>query len=470
MRLLGKLLRAEGQPGLEHFQQELGGFNGEGSSEASLQEALELQMALREDEGEGPSTELLEGILDGEEEEAVVLESLADQIDAFDDARRAGLVTPAMEAFANLVLRQTLARLPDTNQVALEALAVGLEESGVLRRAGKRLVQSEVVAWKQFVDSITETIESADNRRKEYSKRLDKTEAEYSSKQGSWEHSTHDGSMTGISLFFVLRNFEKDEKRWTSTKMHRGETDPVQAIHTDLAYSRYLLHDWPKKVLDQLKRLTAIMSSARVKSDKDMIDLVKKIEGLGYLPDQFRKDLLEPGRLLDTTNLKLTKGETRSKLSLDSILFERLAMQANNQYVAFSGQVFRKIGKAAVSTYGANVRAMDAATAPSFKYTNDDIKTIVDGGREYLKNLEAYEKLTGEFTKAYQAFSEAMNKFSSANDSLTSQQNKVVRQIGQVGMSIRSNFVHPGIDEAARALRGARYANYLALRMIASAS
>lgn len=444
-----------------------------------LRTLLTGQTPALEDDTEDPvppptEAEVLEGarevqeIMTQEANEASVLGLLEEQVTAIDDAKRAGDFPPALEAYSTLVLRQTLSLLSTNNSVALEALAVGTEDSNILQRAGNRIIQSEVVNWKQFVDSITQAVESAENRRTEYDKRLAKTLAEYKEKSPGWKSDDHTGSMASLGLHFFLRDFERGESKFE--KAHRAETDPVQALATDTAYSRYLLDTWPRKALEYMKRLTSIVGTAKVKNDKDLVAVIKKVEGLGYLPDQFRRDLLDPGVLLDVHNLKLSKEQQIATVSLDGETFERLTRQANNQHIEFKGRIGRKLGKAFIATLGGTTRAVDSAMAPSFKYSGDDIEAAVKYGHAYLDSTETYQKLSEEFGKAYKAFSEAMSRFYSTNTDLSREQRKVVRQFTNVAMTARSNFTNPAIHEVGRALVGARASNYLALRMIASAS
>lgn len=444
----------------------------------NFQENLGQQAAAKQEELMGPGSDLMEadvaehvetvqGLIEESDNTLMVLEAVQEQEELLDELRRAGQSTPGLEAFAQTAIRHQLLRLGAGHQLGLEAMTMGLEGSNVLTRAGNRIIQSEVVNWKQFVDSITEWAESSENRRKEYEGRLAKTEAEYRQKRDSFDDDEHDGNMASLGIYFFIKAFAPDEKLFEKATRH--EKDPIQALFTDVAYSKYLLDTWPKHVMDYMKRLIGLLKGARIKSDKDMVSLVKRIEGLGQLTDQFRTDLLDTGRLLDMYNLKVTKGKPRSIARLDDTNFDTLARQASGQFIKAAPYGVRKVGKALHTVMGGYARMVDSAAAPSFKYTTEDIEQAIKGGRAYLQNVETYDKHTHTFALLYKDFAEALAKFQSSNE-LTSQQAKVARQFQFLGTTVKLNFTNPCGDEVQRALRGARYSNYLALRLIASAS
>jgi hypothetical protein len=444
----------------------------------NFQENLGQQAAAKQEEIAGPGSDFMEAdlaeqsevvqeLIEESENNLMVLEAVQEQEDLLDELRRAGQSTPGLEAFAQTALRHQLLRLGMDNQLGLEAMSMGLEGSNILTRAGNRIIQGEVVNWKQFVDSITEWAESSENRRKEYESRLAKTEAEYRQKRDRFDDDEHDGNMAALGIFFFIKAFAPDEGVFDKATRH--EKDPIQAIFTDVAYSKYLLDTWPKHVMDYMKRLIGLIKGARIKSDKDMVSLVKRIEGLGQLTDQFRTDLLDSGRLLDMCNLKVTKGKARSIVRLGDVNFDTLAGQGSGKFVKASYYMGRKVGKTLHTVVGGYGRMVDDAMAPSFKYTTEDIEQAIKGGRAYLQNVETYDKHTHAFANLYKEFAEALVKFQSSNE-LTSAQTKVARQFQFLGTTVKLNFTNPCGEEAQRALRGARYSNYLALRLIASAS
>lgn len=389
---------------------------------------------------------------------AVVLEHLDDYAIALETLLEGDECTPRAVELIETGINNELARVDETMELpALESDTTGAQRGQLalefLRDWFHRVATQWVVSRKHRDDFWSDLIKGVEARVGKYRTRLEKGKAEYDHKKGGWHESRHTGNL--IEMWY---HFATD---------HGDAKNLVPAIEKDVQMSSYVLIEYPKLVTDLYKKAAATMSGSKLTDEASALRLGKAVEALPHPVSLFDRELLGGKPFLSVTGLEYDVGTKRKPVTVNGATFAKLSELASPKKVVESGSWKHTAMKVFSHTnLGSGVKSGAGMT---IKFTTQDVGAVIDAGFQYLEHVDAYLKLAYAFKKEGEAFDRIFDGFEkSVAENMQSGREvaAMLRQIQQYLDNIDDCFKSPATKEMARSIKGAKYCDYMSLRMI----
>jgi hypothetical protein len=453
------------RPAVEEFPPPGGGTWSRMGDEPSTDHADNVGEAALIDGGDN----LVEDLLHADEElaaqsrdietTAAVLEHLDDYAIVLESMLEADECTPQALQLVETGINNELARVDETMELpALEADTTPAQRGQMalefLRNWFHRMATQWVVSRKHSRDFWNDLIRSVESRVGKYRTRLEKGKAEYNHKKDDWHERQHTGNLVEMWYHFATDN--GDAK------------DLIPEIEKDVKMSSYVLIEYPKKVSELYGKAEGILGQAKLSDEANAIRLAQAIEGLQHPAALFDRSLIGGKPFLSVTGLEVDVGTKRKPVSIGGKSFAKLSELASPKKVVESGSwkhTALKIAKNAIP-YASNIKSGAQMT---IKFTTEDVGTVIDAGFQYLEHVDAYLKQAKAFEQEGEKIESTFTKFEqTASDQLQSGREvaAMIRQVQQFLENIEECFKSPATKEMARSIKGAKYCDYMSLRMI----
>lgn len=342
---------------------------------------------------------------------------------------------------------------------ALESADMSIEQQHQvtlesLKEAFHRIATSYVMGWKHVWNAVADFGSRVETKIDKYGQKLEATKKEFDDKKSGMGSGQHSSALTELWYHF-------------STDKGNVGKNIVSVIGDDVELSTYVLTKYPSQVIETIKKLSSAIKGKKITTMEDAKKLGAALKSFPSTIDLFDKKFITGGRknYLSRTGLEIDAGTKRS--SLDSSL-DKLAELATPARVVESGSLSHTALKVAANAVNHPVvGAAKIALPDSVPFVAGDIAKVVDYGLQYVKNVRQYLKLSEDLGKAGEELESAV---SALKDSADGDGAAVVKQIEQYGQNLLQAFRQPATAEVARSIKGAKYNNYLALRMIAAAT
>jgi hypothetical protein len=283
----------------------------------------------------------------------------------------------------------------------------------------------------------------------------------------------------------------------------------------DLATSKYILTQYPKAVIGEIKALANILRGTSVTKPEDMLKMAAQVEKLKTPTELFDKKY-HGADLLGATSLHMPAAKPKAikHEELAKKLTRLSEMSGSKQvgYTADKNMTMLKgahvLGSAPASvamsvavpglglvnsaahhlTSTVPLAAATSTKETSFTFDVSDIETVFGIAESYLDNVRACIGLERELVRAIDELDAAAEKVNNASDDLVEkllhEKDKALADKGwndfvaachvfdhvmRYGNILRRALQRPAHGELARALRASKYCNYLGLRAIYNA-
>jgi hypothetical protein len=344
---------------------------------------------------------------------------------------------------------------PALESLSLEGYDVALEGIGAaIRTAFDDMFQAMVLSRKhknEFFAGLFTTVERKLNNQRA---RLQKTQAEYNSKKDRFRDGRHHGSMLELWYFFSDKS--------------GPVADPLGALDTDVEISGYILKDYMKAVLDTLHKASTAIRQARIRNETDLLKLIGDIEKLPNIRDLYDSRYMGEGILLDaTTVLYIPGGEPANPVVVDGKQCRNLASKASKG--AVEEKMLKRHIAAKIASKNPHGKRYMNSQLPSFDLTTEEIGDIIDYGKQYIANVDACMLMRRQMEVAGQEFVGAIEHLKRNVESDLPQLRQALKQIVDYTTVLSNAIQTPILQEIRRSVKGARYCDYFALRMIYNA-
>lgn len=450
---------------VEEFPPPGGGTWSRPGGESSREHADNVGEAAIIDDGDN----LVEDLLHADEElssqtrdietTAVVLEHLDDYAIALEEMLENDECTPQALQFVETGINNELARVDETMELpAMESDTTPAQRGQLalefLRNWFHRVATEWVLRRKHKNDFWSDLIKSVEARVGKYRDRLEKGQAEYNHKKDSWREREHTGNLVEMWYHFATEN--GDAKRL------------IPEIEKDVKMSSYVLIEYPKHVSELYKKAEGVLGKAKLTDEASALRLGKAIEALAHPAALFDRSMIGGKPFLSVTGLEIEVGTKRKPVSIGGTTFAKLSELASPKKVVESGSWKHTATKIAAHTINF-VAAAKGGSNMTIKFTTQDVGTVIDAGFQYLEHVDAYLKQAKLFQREGDGFEKIFEGYAqSANEQTQSGREiaAMVRQIQQYLENIEDCFKSPATKEMARSIKGAKYCDYMSLRMI----
>jgi hypothetical protein len=388
---------------------------------------------------------------------AAVLEHLDDYAIVLESMIENDECTPQALQLVETGINNELARMDETMELpAMEADTTPAQRGQMalefLRDWFHRVATNWVLQRKHSRDFWNDLIRSVESRVGKYRARLDKGKAEYEHKKDGWHESQHTGNLVEMWYHFATDN--GDAKRL------------IPEIEKDVKMSAYVLIEYPKKVSELYKKSQSVLGSAKVTDEASALRLGKAIEALQHPAALFDRSMIGGKPFLSVTGLEVDMGTKRKPVSIGGTTLAKLSELASPKKVVESGSWKHTAMKIAKHTVASSV---GTGANMTIKFTTQDVGTVIDAGFQYLEHVDAYLKQAKDFEHAGEGFEKIFQGFESSVPQQMHSGREVaamIRQIQQYLENIEECFKSPATKEMARSIKGAKYCDYMSLRMI----
>lgn len=419
----------------------------------------------------------------GEHAESELVQSEAEDAADFDDEQTIGAVMESLHVYA-AELEHLIATGTGTSTTA-DLITIGVEqqlarlqaklpkaalESGTditqrhqlvlegvgsaLKMAGDLYAQAFVLSAKETFNGFADIFNGKQSIVAKYGKKLEEAQSELNAKRAGFQSQHHDMNTQTLGNFFY------NDKGISQ--------DIAKDAAADVLVSEYILTKYPVQLLASVKKLVTIVKGRDVRTIKDLGELAAAVGALPHPASLFDKKYLKPGKpYLARMGLEVTRGTARSSVAGEGNQFAALSAMATPSVVVETGRFL-----SAGAGHAANSFDRAAKTNwvwPQVKYETKDIDTVIGAGKKYLDNVSVFLKLNDEIQKLCVEIeasgSKIFNKDAEfgANDRVA---NVVIAQVKQCIKNLLRAIRTPATAEISRSLKGAKYCQYAALRMI----
>jgi hypothetical protein len=400
-----------------------------------------------------------------------------------------------------------LPALESIDDVPLEAQAV-IALEGFKNFLGN-VVQEFVVGFKHQKDVIGDFLRTTSQITAKYEKKTLENKREWNTVKGNLGRGDVSVGANGLLYFFA-----KGKNNPTVGKLF-GKGVLLSAMKEDLAISNYILSQYPKAILIEMKALAAILRSASFKTPESMLKIAQRVEKLKTPTELFDKKY-HGAELLGASVLVAPAAKPKAiKTAEHAAKLPRLAEMAGSKQVGYSydkamavlqgahtvGSIAGSVALSAVApglgvlnsaahhaTHTLSVAALTSTPETSYTFNVKDIETIFDIAEKYLDNVRICIGYEREIVRVMDELDAAVEKIEASGDELADEllakegnntvgkewddyaaQCHIFELILNYGSSLRRAVQKPVYGEVARALRGSKYCNYLGLRAIHNA-
>lgn len=390
---------------------------------------------------------------------AAVLEHLDDYAFALESMIENDECTPQALQLVETGINNELARVDETMELpALESDTTPAQRGQMalefLRNWFHRVATQWVVSRKHSRDFWNDLIRSVESRVGKYRNRLEKGKAEYNHKKDEWNEREHTGNL--VEMWYHFATDHGDAKQL------------IPEIEKDVKMSSYVLIEYPKKIAELYKKAEGVLGQAKLSDEANAIRLAKAIEGLAHPASLFDRSMIGGKPFLSVTGLEVDVGTKRKPVSIGDVSFAKLSELASPKKVVETGSWQHTATKIAAHTIGF-VAARKQSARMTIKFSSQDVGTVIDAGFQYLEHVDAYLKQAKLFAQEGEAIESTFTKFEqTASDQMQSGREvaAMIRQVQQFLENIEDCFKSPATKEMARSIKGAKYCDYMSLRMI----
>jgi hypothetical protein len=317
-----------------------------------------------------------------------------------------------------------------------------------------RVATGWVVSRKQKNDFWSDLIKSVEVRVGKYRTRLEKGQSEYNHKKDGWQDAVHTGNL--VEMWYHFATEHGDAKRL------------VPEIMKDVKMSSYVLIEYPTKLSALYNKAHSTLAGHKLTDQASGLALGKAVEALPHPASMFDRSLLGGKPFLSVTGLEMDVGSKRKAVTVDGVTFMKLSELASPKKVIESGSWSHTVKKVAtyVSDFAAGTKSGPNMT---IKFTTEDVGNVISAGFQYLEHVDAYLKLAkqftndaGKFDKIFEGYEKSVAEQMQSGREIAA----MLRQIQQYLENIEDCFMSPASKEMARSVKGARYCDYMSLRMI----
>lgn len=379
-----------------------------------------------------------------------VLEALRDDADVSPET-----VTRIMQLYRGSV----------PNTISLESfhsdedLELALEGVGSwMRDKMDSVLQHSVLSYKHVWNASVDLLKSNETLVKKYGDKLRDTGAEYSKKKGDFREGDHHMSLMNLWYFFSnAKGFTKNI---------------ISDLAFDTAASRYILVDFQGKVNQTLGKLNDIMRSAKLKDDAEVKKLLDQVEKFPTLAELYGTKYLGDKILFNATSVVVKKKSKMPEVVVGGKAYRRLPELMGTTAIEESRSALHTAHKVLVNAPSAVQLVGQFATyasLPTARLTTEEIGKLIKFGEDYIKNAEDYLNLQRKSLELLMMAESAWEKLTDNADSQLKDR-KALLYVLRYSENLSKALLTPSSRELARTIRGAKYCNYIALRMIYNAS
>lgn len=388
---------------------------------------------------------------------AAVLEHLDDYAIALESMIENDECTPQALQLVETGINNELARVDETMELpAMESDTTPTQRGQMalefLRDWFHRVATNWVLQRKHRNDFWSDLIRSVESRVGKYRARLDKGQAEYNHKKDSWNERNHTGNLVEMWYHFATDN--GDAKRL------------IPEIEKDVKMSAYVLIEYPKHVSELYQKAETVLNSNKLSDEASAMKIGKAVEALPHPAALFDRSMIGGKPFLSVTGLEMEVGTKRKPVSMGGTSFAKLSELASPKKVVESGSWKHTAMKIAKQTVA---NSIGTGSNMTIKFTTQDVGTVIDAGFQYLEHVDAYLKHAKSFQQAGDGFERIFEGYEqSASEQMQSgrEVTAMIRQIQQYLENIEDCFKSPATKELARSIKGAKYCDYMSLRMI----
>lgn len=309
--------------------------------------------------------------------------------------------------------------------------------------------QSSVLTFKHEWNAVADFFRNQNSAIGKYSSKLDSTEREFNSKKSEFKTGGSEVSLDQLWYFFRT---DKGAAKNLFTE-----------IVSDVAASKFVLNDYTSAVIDEMKKIASIAKGANFKDEKGMATFIKQIEGIKTPEELFGKKYANGKPLFNVTGFEPTSHKHHRAVTVGDYTATKMAALASAPILKESGS-WAHIGKKVASKLPYAPFATFAA-ATKVDFNSGDINSVITNGQKYLENIGNYHDMERKAESAAADMFDSLGKFIK-NPYTNTSSHIVFTQIAAIMSNLQHALINPAMGEVARSLRGAKYCNYLALRMI----
>lgn len=382
------------------------------------------------------------------EEASTALESLFDCKAILESFGGAPISKQTAEALTQIYGSALESLAPSNNGVALE----GFTEN--LRNGFDDMFQAIVVSWKHHHDVFADFIGTVNSRLATYVTDLEKTSEEFQEKKSKFRDGKHHGSFAELWYFFTSKNGESKNL--------------IHDLNFDTEASHYILNEYVKEVLSALVKTGSVIGKAKLSSERDASSFFEEIGKLPAIDDMFKSKYLGEGILYNVTTVELKRKPVGRVIEIGGKKLSGLAAVAAKSSVIETKSLAHSAWKVAGQTgIGQSIKL--SQTTP-FELTTEEIGKVIDFGKRYAQNIENYLKFKREVEIAFQDVQRSVEKLRQQINPDVPHVHEALKQVTDYVDNLMKAVTTPAVDEIKRSIKGAKYCNYLALRMIYNAS
>lgn len=316
------------------------------------------------------------------------------------------------------------------------------------------IAQSYVVNWKRGFRAYADLFRSNAGLVNKYKAKLIAAQKEFDAKKAKFGSGVHQVSL--IKLIDVYATAGGRVK------------DIMAALTADFAMSRYVLVDYPTKVLQVLAKINSIVSSGNMSTPEAAAKVIASIEAIPHPADLFDKKFIEGKSYLNQAHLDFDVSKTREPIEINGKRFDKLANLATKKKVVEAGAW----GARFANGLGNKGTLVDEAQGKGVAgLTTDQIGKLIKFGMEYLHLVEQNLELVKKSQSLMESIGSNLNKL---EDTMHGQTDKVIdRAFNQISdfasNTMFANFMNPARNEIKRAIKIASANQMMALRVIYNA-
>lgn len=437
-------------------------------------------------------TEQLEGLIVRKEVSMVALSLIRKGVDA--NAQRLGreVLLPALESVEDVPLEAQAT-------IALEGFKNFLNN----------VIQEFVLGFKHQKDTLQDFLRTVSDLTAKYEKKTLENKRHWNDVKGDLA-----GGEVSVGANGLLYFFAKGRDNGTVGKLF-GKGVLLAAMKEDLATSKYILTQYPKAVIGEIKSLANILRGTSITKPEDMLKMAAAVEKLKTPTELFDKKY-HGADLLGATSLNMPAAKPKAiKHEELAKKLGRLSEMSGSKQVGYTADKNMTMLKGAHALGSAPASIAMSVAVPglglvnsaahhltstlplaaatsmketSFTFDVSDISTVFEIAESYLDNVRACIGLERELVRAIDELDAAAEKVNNASDALVDrllhEKDKDLAEKGwndfvaachvfdhvmRYGNILRRALQRPAHGELARALRASKYCNYLGLRAIYNA-
>jgi hypothetical protein len=389
----------------------------------------------------------------------MAIESLLIRQHALSALKDTSLGMSAMEsAIAALRLNQPMVALEsyagNNPQEYLSIASEGFVDN--VRNGFDAYFQTVVLQWKHQNDIVIDFFRSTSEKLNKYSVQLEKTEAEFNEKKDKFREGSHFATLAELWYFF-------------STK-HGQSKNLIHDLDFDTKASEHILKNYLTQVLAELSKLNSIVSGNPVTDEKELSNMLSKIEQMKPIEDLFGSEYLGDRILFNVTSVELEKAKSMVRpVTIANKEFRTLADMSRKQAIEESRSFGHTMRKA--TSQGAIGQLIMGYKRQDFELTTDEISKIIAYGKKYIANVDEYVSMSRKIEIVLNDTIRGIEKLKDRSNGLTGgAAGQAMHQVANVIGNFKKAVTSPAMAEVTRSIKGAKYCNYLALRMIFNAS